>query len=297
MNETFWSQLGMGGWQLNQGSEASAIQLLQEAYRLGITVYDTAPNYGLGQSETILGKAFKSMRNSVIFVSKFGHAADDKVDFSVGNLEASVKGSLARLQTSYLDALLLHNPPKEILHNQWSHYEKLTELKQRKVIREFGVSIDTLQEFETALAFPQITVVEILFNVFFQSPRLAFDRAKQKGVKIIVKVPLDSGWLTGKYTPSTSFTDVKKRWTPDVLERRSTLVQELQGMVRDPIFTKYAMAFIRCYPAVTSVIPGIRTQQQLIDHVTQQTYRLPRPYQILFERLYDQKIAPFPLPW
>lgn len=297
MNDIFWSQLGMGGWQLSQNAEASSIQLIQEAVRLGITVFDTAPNYGLGQSEIILGKALKLMRDKVAILSKFGHGVDDTLDFSLNKMEESLKGSLSRLQTHYLDALLLHNPPKDILHNQFNHYEKLTELKRRGLIREFGVSVDTLQEFETALGFPQITIVEILFNVFFQGPRLAFDRAKQKGVKIIVKVPLDSGWLTGKYTASTPFTDVKKRWTPEVLQRRSSLVQELQGMVRDPIFTKYAMAFVRCYPAVTSVIPGIRTQQQLIDHVTQQTYRLPKPYQILFERLYDQKIAPFPLPW
>lgn len=115
------SRLGFGAWPLGskhhrqQMSIADGVSLVQSAFNQGINFFDTAPNYGLGLSETILGIALKDVRKSVVINSKFGHHEDDTYDFSENSIRLSVERSLKRLQTNYLDSLLLHNPSMDIL--------------------------------------------------------------------------------------------------------------------------------------------------------------------------------------
>jgi aryl-alcohol dehydrogenase-like predicted oxidoreductase len=292
------SKLGFGGWQLSSISHSEqAYSLLKQAYQAGITVYDTAPNYGLGLSESYLGTRFQPVRESLYLMTKFGHHDDDTIDFNPLRLRPSLEGSLKRLKTSYIDALLMHNPPKEILLNQQGHYEAAMNLKNAGLIRELGVSVDTLEEMDIALRFPHITIIEVMFNIFFQEPKKAFDQAQRQGVKIIVKIPLDSGWLTGRYDEHLFFTGIRSRWDEATKKRRAEGVKFLKELVHDEDLTKYAMGFIRRFDQVTSIIPGIGHIDQLNKHLETKDYILPTPYMKLIEQWYDSHLARNPLPW
>lgn len=111
------SEIGLGAWQLGSVrdsksmTETDAINIVHKALEHGCNFFDTAPNYGLGKSEEIIGKALKGKRVQVIITSKFGHHANDELNFDPNEIEHSVDKSLNRLQTEYLDSILLHNPP------------------------------------------------------------------------------------------------------------------------------------------------------------------------------------------
>lgn len=292
------SRLGFGGWQLGAIQSADvANTLLKQAYQSGITVFDTAPNYGLGLSETYLGNRFHTVRESLFFITKFGHHVDDSIDFNPLRMRSSIEGSLSRLKTSYVDAFLFHNPPKDILMNQYGHYDVAMNLQQEGLIREWGVSIDTLEEMDMALRFPHIRMIEVMFNIFFQEPKKAFEQAHRQGVKIIVKVPLDSGWLTGRFDETTTFTGIRSRWSETSKQRRAEGVRFLKELVKEDDLTKYAMGFIRRFPQVTTIIPGMGNLDQLHTHIQNQDYILPTPFFKLIEEWYDKHISRQPLPW
>jgi aryl-alcohol dehydrogenase-like predicted oxidoreductase len=199
------NRLGFGSWQLGNTefwgymSMEDAVKLVQHAISKGINFFDTAPGYAAGMSETILGMAIKDRRDQVIISTKFGHTADGETDFSVFSLRQQVSESLERLQTDYLDSLLLHNPGFDILEGKTLHVQELKKLKEEGLIKAFGVSIDTKEELDTVLEHLEVDVIEILFNVFFQDVKDSFKKAHDLGISLIAKVPLDSGWLTGKY--------------------------------------------------------------------------------------------------
>ena len=168
------NRLGFGSWQLGNTefwgymSVEDGVQLVKHAIKKGINFFDTAPGYASGMSETIIGMAIKDQRDRVVINTKFGHTADGETDFSVFSLRKQISESLERLQTDYIDSLLLHNPGFDILEGKTLHVQELKKLKEEGLIRAFGVSIDTKEEFDTVLDHLEIDVIEILFNVFFQ---------------------------------------------------------------------------------------------------------------------------------
>ena len=140
------SEIGLGCWQLassawgTQDSRESD-RIVQVALDQGCTFFDTAPGYGAGRSEILLGQALKGRRSQVVLCSKFGHPAEGPADFSVAALRPAIEASLRRLQTDYLDVLLVHNPPPESLDGRRSGlYEALAALQQSGVLRAYGVS-------------------------------------------------------------------------------------------------------------------------------------------------------------
>src|SRR5262249_31420397 len=146
------SEVGFGGWQLGnerefvQMTNEEAVRLVHAALDRGCNLFDTAPNYGLGASERILGQALQGRRAEAVITSKFGPHVDGDTDFNASLLLESVEGSLKRLQTDYLDVLLLHNPPLEVLHGTTAHWEILRTLKQQGKVRAFGASLDWSKE-------------------------------------------------------------------------------------------------------------------------------------------------------
>lgn len=154
VRDSLISELGFGGWPLGNTSrgermsDEAGIDLVLNAINLGINFFDTAPNYALGQSEIIIGKAIKDIRNQVVINTKFGHHVNDIQDFEIQLIKPSLMGSLQRLQTHYVDSLILHNPPKEILMGQKNHFNVLKELKSEGIILGYGVSIDTKEELD-----------------------------------------------------------------------------------------------------------------------------------------------------
>ncbi len=297
------SQLGFGAWQLgneafwSKMSHAEGVALVRKAVDEGVTFFDTAPGYAAGVSELILGEALKDVREKVIISSKFGHNIDGTVDFSIEAIEPSILRSCERLQTTYLDCLLLHNPDSDILSGKTDHFKVLKELKAKGLIKSFGVSIDSLDEFKIALTKTNAEVIEILFNAFFQAPIQYLAFAKAKKISLIAKVPLDSGWLTGKFDENSVFTGIRERWTKDTIKRRSVLVKQLQTLVKEKELTKYALGFIYSFDVFTSVIPGVSSLEQLAKNLEYTEYELPYNIKQSMIELYNFQVKNKPLPW
>lgn len=296
------SRLGFGAWPLGNTARGhimtkeEGIRLVREALKKGITFFDTAPNYALGRSETILGEALKGKRDDVIINSKFGHHADDTQDFSEKHMKDSVKASINRLQTSYLDSLILHNPPRTILEGQTAHFSELEKLKEEGLIKAYGVSIDTLEELKLALKIKGITVIEILLNIFSQETREMIE-STDGTIAFIIKVPLDSGWLTGSYHKDMVFTGIKARWTKDDLLRRDQLVNSLKETLNSEELTYYALQFLFHTKNVTTVIPGIRTFNQLQEHLSIESRSFDQSTLPKLVSFYEKHIKNDPLPW
>ncbi len=297
------SRLGFGAWPLGNTahgqtmSETEGISLVRAAYDAGVTFYDTAPNYANGRSETILGHALKGIRDHVVINTKFGHHSDGSIDFNETRLRASVEGSLTRLQTSYMDSVILHNPDQAILEGKTGHFDELARLKTAGRILGYGVSIDSPAELKLALRRDDIEVIELLFNVFSQAPRTMFEEVKKRNISLIIKVPLDSGWLTGKYHKDMTFTDIRSRWTQHDKCRRHNLVEKMKTLTQDDALVKYALGFIWSYDAITTVIPGIRTSHQLKEHLHAEAFPFPCELKQALETFYETDIKPAPLPW
>ena len=297
------SKLGFGAWPLGNTahgqtmSTEEGIELVKAALKKGINFFDTAPNYAKGRSETILGMALEGVRYHVYINTKFGHNAEDKINFDEAAIRPSIKGSLKRLKTDYLDSVILHNPNEAILKGETKHFEILKTLKQEGLINAYGVSVDTYNELETVLTHQSTDVIELLYNIFFQPTRALLDKVKEKNIKLIIKVPLDSGWLTGKYNETSTFSDIRTRWTKEDLRRRDQLVTDLKAVLPSDDLVHYAMRFLWSYDAVTTVIPGIRTMNQLKSHTSISQDPLDAKLLKQLENFYDDKIKNNPLPW
>jgi len=249
------------------------------------------------RSETILGHALKDVRKNVVINTKFGHNERDEPDFSEAALVPSINGSLKRLQTNYLDSVILHNPDQTILRGKIKYFDILKNLKETGTIKGYGVSIDTYEELDLVLKHLKVDVIELLYNVFFQATRSLLDQVKAKNIALIIKVPLDSGWLTGKYHKGSTFTDIRKRWQPSDLKRRDDLIQKLKAITPDEAILPHAMGFLYTYEAITTVIPGIRNKAQLHDHINNTKKPFPKTLKKQYEEFYDEWIKDDPLPW
>jgi aryl-alcohol dehydrogenase-like predicted oxidoreductase len=297
------SRLGFGAWPLGNIHQGVAmtvnegVELVRTAFRHGINFFDTAPNYASGQSEIILGIALKDIREQVVINTKFGHSENDVSDFSETSIRLSIEKSLKKLQTHYLDSILLHNPSFNILEGKTNHFNVLEDLRKEGLIKGYGVSIDTKDELEATLKLNNIHVIELLYNVFFQSTRSMLDQIKDKNIALIIKVPLDSGWLTGSYHQNSKFLGVKARWTKEDKLRRFDLVTQLKDLIGSYSINDCALGFLFSYDAITTVIPGMRNIDQLKDHLKAYQFDFPKHLKKSFELFYDQHIKDNPLPW
>lgn len=275
------SEIGYGAWQLcNTESwggmdEQTALRLIDEAVDSGINLFDTAPNYADTKSERILGKALKSKRDSAVLVSKFGHTPEGPKVFTVDWFWKSLEASLGRLRTDYLDVLLLHNPPGDMYAGTDPVWAALEEARVQGKIRHYGASLDLAAEVRDCLSNTSSEVLEVLFNAFHQDVRHSFGTVRQHGAGIIAKVPLDSGWLTGRFDANSRFQGIRARWSAEEIAQRAKLVSEIGWLVQDGAELAHkAIAYLLSYDEVSCVIPGIRTQQQLESNIVAADCRL-----------------------
>ncbi len=303
VNQREVSTLGFGAWPLGNTAhgktmtDEEGIELVKKAYESGVNFFDTAPNYAHGRSETILGKALEGIRENVVINTKFGHHPDGEMNFDETLMRDSIEGSLTRLKTDYLDSVILHNPGHDVLQGKTGHFDILQTLKEEGLIKGYGVSIDTPEDLNYTLNHVNVDVIELLYNVFAQSTREYLTQIEDRKIALIIKVPLDSGWLAGKYTKASTFSDIRSRWTDEDKQRRDTLINQLKSMVGPEPLTRYTLGFLWSYDAITTVIPGIRTIEQLKDHLASWQFSFPITLRPAFEHFYDEKIKNDPLPW
>jgi aryl-alcohol dehydrogenase-like predicted oxidoreductase len=145
----------------------------------------------------------------------------------------------------------------------------LEQAREQGMIRHYGASLDFASEVEKCLANTKSEVLEILFNVFHQDVRHSFTSIREQGIGTIVKVPLDSGWLTGRFDADSRFEGIRARWSEEEIARRADLVSQIQWLVADGSeLAQKAIAYLLAYDEVSCVIPGIRTLDQLAGNLS-----------------------------
>ena len=300
------SEIGLGAWQLGVNSgwkgmtDEEATALVHKAIELGVNFFDTAPNYGRGTSESRLGAALKNYdRDTIVINTKFGHTDAGKTNYASGSIRESLEGSLRRLQVDYVDSLILHSPLFEYLDgNKNDHYEILEKLKEEGKIRAYGASLDTYEQVNVLLQTTQSKVIEVFFNILHQDAARAFEMAKEKKVGIIVKIPLDSGWLSGKYDENSVFTDVRKRWSVGDIKTRAMLVNRIKEIIQpETNLAQMAISFCLAYDAVATVIPGNTSIQQLTNNMASLSTPVSTELVKRLEQFYEEEVKALNLPW
>ncbi len=230
--------------------------------------------------------------------SKCGHHSNGEQNFEPKQLLVSVENSLHRLQTDYLDCLLLHNPPFSTLTSESPQFELLERLKTKGKIRAFGASVDTGKEMRELLDCTNSQVIEVMFNMFHQEPAMAMKSAHQQGVGIIAKVPLDSGWLTGKYNRHSTFSGIRDRWSGEDIEKRATLVENVRRILgQDPSMVQAALQYILSYEEISTTIPGAKNSKQLQHNISASEGELPMNDLEEIRILWEDEIKNAKLSW
>lgn len=300
------SEIGLGAWQLgnNSGwqgmSEKEAIELVKQSLEYGINFFDTAPNYGRGSSEERLGKALKGVdRTKIVINTKFGHTDSGKTNFDSSYIRESLEGSLKRLQIDYVDSIIIHSPPIEYLDGTKNdHYEIFERLIDDGKIKAYGASLDTYESMQLLMNTTNAGVIEAFFNILHQDTARAFDLAKEKGVGIIAKIPLDSGWLSGKYNAESTFQDIRRRWSKQDIQTRAHLVNKVKEIVHaEDDLAQKAISFCLGYDAVSTVIPGNINIAQLKSNVESINNPISKEIIKKLEEFYLNEVKPLNLPW
>ena len=205
------SPIGLGTWQLGADwgdvSESDARAVLAAAVDRGVTLFDTADVYGDGRSESIIG-GFLAERpgHDIVVATKMGRRlAQEPENYSPENFRAWTDRSRANLGVDTLDLVQLHCPPTPVIEAD-ATYDALDALVADGTIGAYGVSVETTDQALAAISRPNVTNVQIILNPFRLKPLdEVLPAAENAGVAIFARVPLASGLLSGKYSPSTTF--------------------------------------------------------------------------------------------
>ena len=172
--------------------------------------------------------------------------------------------------------------------------------RQQGKIRHYGASLDHAYEIKDCLKNTKSDVLEILFNIFHQDVRKAFPEIHKSGIGTIVKVPLDSGWLTGRFNAESQFEGVRSRWSSEDIARLSKLVEEISWLTEDGSeLTHKALAFSLSYDEISCVIPGTRTHNQLQSSISASKHSIDKGDRKKLEALWDRVTdnGEAPIPW
>jgi aryl-alcohol dehydrogenase-like predicted oxidoreductase len=277
-------EMGMGCWQLGGDwgaiREADALLTLQSAYENGVNFFDTADVYGGGRSEKILGEFLKTQQPTDVFVAtKLGRRGDPgwSENFTKENMQRHTEDSLKNLGVDCLDLTQLHCIPTEVLR-EGEVFEHLREMQTAGKIRHFGVSVESMEEGLLCLEQPGVTSLQIIFNLFRQKPiEQLLAAAKQKNVALIVRLPLASGLLTGKFNANTTFEpqdhrtynrdgqafNVGETFAGLPFEIGVDRAEQLNALVPEGFtLTEIALRWCLDFDAVTVLIPGAKNPEQ-----------------------------------
>ncbi|MDW8242300.1 MAG: aldo/keto reductase [Thermogemmata sp.] len=280
------SEVGLGCWQLGGDQwgdmdDSTALAVLHAAADAGVTFLDTADVYGLGRSEMLIGRFLKERGRKGFFIaSKFGRFPTPgwPANFSPAVIRQHIEASLQRLGIDRLDLIQLHCLPREQLRRD-ELWHTLRQLQQEGKIARFGASVESVVEADDCLQQPDCASLQIIFNIFRQTPALSglLERCQQRGVAIIVRLPLASGLLGGRYTVQTTFPpndhryfnrngerfNVGETFAGLGFEKGLELVEQLKTLVpAEPPLPLLALRWCLDHSAVTTVIPGARRPEQ-----------------------------------
>lgn len=309
------SEIGFGAWQIggSWGSvdEADGRAALHAALDAGMTFVDTADVYGDGRSERIIAEVLRERGGDRPFVAtKAGRRLAPHVDagYTAANLEAFVDRSLANLGVERLDLVQLHCPPTETLYRP-EVFDALDGLKRAGKIRDYGVSVEKVEEALKAIEYPGVVSIQIIYNMFRQRPAgLFFREAERRGIAVITRVPLASGLLTGKIGRSTVFADddhrkfnrhgeafdVGETFAGVPFDVGLAAVEEIRRVVPEGVaMAAFALRWILMENAVSVVIPGARNADQArANAAAADLPPIPAATMEAIREIYRTKIAP-----
>jgi aryl-alcohol dehydrogenase-like predicted oxidoreductase len=308
------AEIGLGTWQLGSAdwghiNEEAAMSILQAYVDAGGNFIDTADVYGMGVSETIIGKFLRSVNKEIFVATKLGRRGDAPngwpQNFTYDAMKRHVEASLQHLGISQLFLEQLHCIPTNEMRSG-RVFDHLRQLQQQGLIRYFGASVETSEEALICLEQEGLASLQIIFNLFRQ--RVAdevFAKAKEKGVGLIVRVPLASGLLSGRFTSETSFDRKDHRnynangeafnagetFSGIAFNEGVQLANEIKTVLPEGHMAQWAIRWILDHPEVTTVIPGASKTSQVNSNVAAST--LPNLSQSIHQKLrklYDGKI-------
>jgi aryl-alcohol dehydrogenase-like predicted oxidoreductase len=277
------SEVGFGAWAIGGNKHghsygptdnATSLRAIARALELGCTFFDTADIYGHGLSEKLLGQALQTRRHDCVIATKVGNDFSHgpfRQNFDPDYIRSAVDKSLERLRTDYIDLYQLHNPPLMMLQ-RGEHYGILEELKQAGKIRYYGVSVHDAYEGTMAIHTGKPDVIQVVYNLLRPDAREdLFELAQEQNIGLIVREPLASGTLTGKYTADATFPegDIRASWPQEYLAMQVQLADKLRFLAREGRHTlaQAALRFVLDEPAVSVVIPGIKTAAQAEENL------------------------------
>jgi aryl-alcohol dehydrogenase-like predicted oxidoreductase len=280
------SEISFGGWQLGgqwgDVDDEASVRSLLHAYERGVNFVDTAELYGEGHSEEVIGESLRRWDGDKIYVATKSQPSvwprpdeDDPLmrgRYPEWHLRANVENSLRRLGVERLDLFQLHGWFRDGLRNlDW--LETLNALRVEGLIDKIGVSIRDYRPDE-GIDLAQLGLVnsiQVVFNLFEQRPATGlFAAGTQSGTAFIARVPFDSGSLIGHWTPDT-YASFAEGSVPHSLFRGERFDQTLARVnalkaLCAPYFPTLAEAALRytlSSPAVSTVIPGMLTPQEI----------------------------------
>ena len=307
------SAVSLGTWAFGSEwgtvSDEDSYASLNRAIDLGVNLLDTADVYGDGHSERLIGRLLEERRDDEIFVAtKAGRRLEPHTaeGYNHENLLGFVERSLENLKVEALDLLQLHCPPTDTYRQDFT-FEALQRLQEAGKIKNYGVSVETVEEARMALEYPGVKTVQIIFNIFRQKPaEELFPLAEERNIGILARVPLASGLLSGKMTAGRDFPEDDHRnfnREGQVFDRGETFAgvpfetglaaaEELKELVPEGYtLAQLALRWILMHPAVSCAIPGAKRTDQVDDNVA--AAEMPPLSEELMDRIreiYDSSI-------
>jgi aryl-alcohol dehydrogenase-like predicted oxidoreductase len=278
------SEIGFGAWAIGASwgavDDRQSIAALHASLDSGVTFIDTADVYGDGHSERLIARVLKERGGVAPFVAtKAGRRLPAQVPegYSATNLRGWIDRSRTNLGMDTLDLVQLHCPPTAVYESA-RVFDILETLKGEGKIKDYGVSVERIDEALKAITYQGVVSAQIIFNIFRQRVADEFlAKAKAANVAVIARVPLASGLLTGKMKADTKFEDTDHRLFNrngeafDVGETFSGVpfdvalaaIERIRPLVDDSqTMAQFALRWILMFDAVTVAIPGAKNAEQ-----------------------------------
>jgi len=264
--------------------DGESLRMLRGALDRGVNLFDTAPWYGDGHSERLIGKAITGRRNEALIASKVGiylHEGRYSSDYSGDFVRRRVKDSLERLGTDTIDIYQLHSPTAEQF--QPDGLQALLDLKAAGVIRAVGISLPASIEESLRFYIPlcrqwPVDVVQVPYNLLkFQAGEQLLPELAALDIGVICREPFYFGYLTGRFDQNTRFSsqsDVRSTWPRERhldLVRRASRFDFLTDRLGSSM-AQASLAFCLSHSAVATVIPGAMTESELDEDVNAAGY-------------------------
>ncbi len=275
------SALGLGCMGLSFGygaatDKTAAINLIREAYKKGVTFFDTAEVYGPYTNEELLGEALKPFRKDIVIATKFGFAIGKStpgLDSTPKNIRAVAEASLKRLRTDVIDLFYQHrvDPNVPIEDAAGTVKDLIVEGK----VKHFGLSEAGVTNIRKAHAVQPVTALQSEYSLWWREPEVEIiPTLEELGIGFVPFSPLGKGFLTGKIDINTEFdkTDFRSsvpRFSEENRKANQALVDVLDRIAQEKNSTpaQIALAWLLAQKPWIVPIPGTTKLHRLEENI------------------------------